>query len=241
MQQTMLIAEGDAELCEHYRNFATEHGYKVEISSDGLDCMRKLRQVTPAVLVLDMELRWGGGDGVLGWLREEPKFLPGRVVLTATEAVPPHMLDGLAPRNCKNEEKVSFVKTLTKPIPLSALLDGPAILASDEPKYLSQIEAGRGQRRGILVVDDEPALREILQTYLQCEVSVIRIFGLVLLAVGVVLLIFGYNASQSTTERLVDGFTGRFTNETMMYLIGGVAAVVGGLGLALWGGRRATT
>ena len=79
MKQTMLIADGDAELCDHYRNFATEHGYDVETSSDGLDCVRKLRQVTPTVLVLDMELRWGGGDGVLGWLREEPQFLPGRV------------------------------------------------------------------------------------------------------------------------------------------------------------------
>jgi len=71
--------------------------------------------------------------------------------------------------------------------------------------------------------------------------GIIRIFGLVLLAVGIALLIFGYNASQSATERIVDGFTGRFTNQTMMYLIGGVAAVVGGLGLSIWGGRRATT
>ena len=38
----MLIADGDAELCDHYRNFATEHGYEVVTSSDGLDCVRKL-------------------------------------------------------------------------------------------------------------------------------------------------------------------------------------------------------
>jgi divalent metal cation (Fe/Co/Zn/Cd) transporter len=71
--------------------------------------------------------------------------------------------------------------------------------------------------------------------------GIVRIFGLVLLAVGILLLIFGYNASQSATERVVEGFTGRFTNQTMWYLIGGVAAVVGGLGLSVWGGRRATT
>ena len=95
---------------------------------DGLHGARKLRQVTPAVLVLDMELRWGGGDGVLGWLREEPQFLPGRVVLTTTAAVPAHMLDSLAPLNGKSEEKGPVVKTLTKPFPLSALLDGSAIV-----------------------------------------------------------------------------------------------------------------
>lgn len=44
MNQTVLIADSDAELCELYRCFLTERGYEVETSSDGLDCMRKLRQ-----------------------------------------------------------------------------------------------------------------------------------------------------------------------------------------------------
>jgi hypothetical protein len=69
----------------------------------------------------------------------------------------------------------------------------------------------------------------------------VRVFGLVLLAIGIVLLIFGYNASQSVGERIVEGVTGHFTNQTMWYLIGGVAAVVGGLGLSIWGGGRAKT
>jgi uncharacterized membrane protein YidH (DUF202 family) len=69
----------------------------------------------------------------------------------------------------------------------------------------------------------------------------IRIIGLVLVAVGVTLLIFGYNASQSVGEQIVEGFTGRFTNQTMAYLIGGIAALVGGAALFVWGGRRATT
>ena len=69
----------------------------------------------------------------------------------------------------------------------------------------------------------------------------IRIIGLVLVAVGVTLLIFGYNASQTVGEQIVEGFTGRFTNQTMAYVIGGIAAIVGGAALALWGGRRATT
>ena len=69
----------------------------------------------------------------------------------------------------------------------------------------------------------------------------IRIIGLVLLAVGVTLLIFGYNASQSVGEQIVEGVTGRFTQQTMMYVIGGIAAIVGGAALAFWAGRRATT
>ena len=56
MKQTLLIADGDAELCDLYRRFLAERGYEVGSSSNGLDCLRKLRQVTPAALVLDLEL-----------------------------------------------------------------------------------------------------------------------------------------------------------------------------------------
>jgi hypothetical protein len=69
----------------------------------------------------------------------------------------------------------------------------------------------------------------------------VRIMGLVVLVVGVALLVFGYNASQSVSEQIVEGFMGRFTNQTMAYLIGGIAAIVCGAALVLWGGRRAST
>ena len=70
--------------------------------------------------------------------------------------------------------------------------------------------------------------------------SIQRIIGLVLLAIGVALLFFGYNASQSVGERIVEGVTGHFTNQTMWFLIGGIATIVGGAALTFWGGRRAT-
>ncbi len=61
-----------------------------------------------------------------------------------------------------------------------------------------------------------------------------KIFGVVLLVVGVLLLFFGYQASQSMGEQLAETFTGRFSDETMWYLIGGAAAVVAGALLALF-------
>jgi CheY-like chemotaxis protein len=156
MNQTMLIAEGDGELCELYRTFATERGYEVETCSDVLECVRKLRQARPAVLVLDLELRGGGGDGVLACLREEPQLFPKNVVLTSTESSA-HDLASL--------ESSPVIKTLTKPFPPSALLDWPRVVASEKSKP----EPDGRQRRGILVVDDEPALRDILQKHLRLE------------------------------------------------------------------------
>lgn len=63
------------------------------------------------------------------------------------------------------------------------------------------------------------------------------ILGLVLVAVGVVLLIFGYNASQSVVDQVSETFTGRFTEGTMWYIIGGIAALIAGAALMLAGRR----
>ena len=114
MKPHLLIADRDADLCDVFRCFLTSRGYEVETSTDGLDCLAKLRQVTPAVLVLDRELLWGGGDGVLAWLREESRAPSIPVLLTATAADPPDLAEF-------NEAPV--VGYLPKPFALTALLE----------------------------------------------------------------------------------------------------------------------
>lgn len=60
-----------------------------------------------------------------------------------------------------------------------------------------------------------------------------RVMGIVLLVVGLVLLYFGWQASQSVGDQITETFTGRFTDSTMWFLILGAAAAVGGLLLAV--------
>ncbi|WP_018871071.1 MULTISPECIES: DUF3185 family protein [unclassified Thioalkalivibrio] len=65
-----------------------------------------------------------------------------------------------------------------------------------------------------------------------------RILGLALLAGGIILLVMGFNATESLTEELHQEFTGRYTDDTRLYLIlGGIMTVVG-LVLAIFGVRR---
>jgi hypothetical protein len=66
-----------------------------------------------------------------------------------------------------------------------------------------------------------------------------RILGFVLLAVGVIVLLFGLNASDSVTDTVKEGLTGRFTDKTMWYIVGGAAMAVLGGALTLFGGGRA--
>jgi DNA-binding NtrC family response regulator len=112
MKPTVLIAEDDGELSDLYRRYFIRRDYDVETASDGVDCLDKLRLAKPAVLVLDMKIRWGGGDGVLAWLREEDAMSGLAVVLTnsccaqaAADTEPP------------------VVKQLLKPFSLTALFE----------------------------------------------------------------------------------------------------------------------
>lgn len=64
-----------------------------------------------------------------------------------------------------------------------------------------------------------------------------QIIGVLLVAVGLFLLVFGYNASQAPLDQLSETFTGKFRDSTMLYLLGGVVAVVAGGALAMLGRR----
>ena len=65
--------------------------------------------------------------------------------------------------------------------------------------------------------------------------STARLAGLVLVVVGGILLYFGYNASETAIESVTETVTGRFSDQTTLYIIGGAACAVVGAGLLLFG------
>lgn len=67
-----------------------------------------------------------------------------------------------------------------------------------------------------------------------------QILGLVVLVVGIVLLVMGINASQAVGEEVREGLTGRFSSTVQWYIILGIAAIVGGGLLAIFGNRIGT-
>lgn len=62
-----------------------------------------------------------------------------------------------------------------------------------------------------------------------------RILALVLLVVGLILLFFAYQSSQSLGDQVTEAVTGRFTDSTTWFLILGAASAVAGVGLLLFG------
>jgi len=60
-----------------------------------------------------------------------------------------------------------------------------------------------------------------------------KLIGIALLVLGGVLLYFGFHATNSPMEELGESLTGKYSDETMMYLIGGGVAAVAGLFMTL--------
>ena len=60
-----------------------------------------------------------------------------------------------------------------------------------------------------------------------------RIVGVVLLLVGMILLSVGMNASHSLADQVSNTFTGRFTQATTWYIVGGIASALLGLLMVL--------
>ena len=58
------------------------------------------------------------------------------------------------------------------------------------------------------------------------------------LILGVVLFVIGTNSSHSMADQLHGAWTGRFTERTTWYIIGGIAVGVAGVLMAAFGGRR---
>jgi drug/metabolite transporter (DMT)-like permease len=64
-----------------------------------------------------------------------------------------------------------------------------------------------------------------------------QIVGIVALVLGLVLLGFAYQSSNAPLDQITSTLTGRYTNQTMWYLIGGIGLALVGALLTIFGRR----
>lgn len=60
-----------------------------------------------------------------------------------------------------------------------------------------------------------------------------KIIGLVVVAIGGLLLFFAWRGSQTPVDQISEALTGRFTENTMLYLVGGLVGIVAGIALLI--------
>ena len=91
----VLIADQDESLHPMYREPLLREGFDVDWASNGLECVSRLHERVPDVLVLEPQLPWGGGDGVLAMMGEDPGLAMVPVMIL-TSCRNPHILKAIA-------------------------------------------------------------------------------------------------------------------------------------------------
>jgi DNA-binding response OmpR family regulator len=66
------MADPDESLPRVYREPLLREGFELATAITGLECVARLRERAPDVLLLEPQLPWGGGDGIVAIMGESP-------------------------------------------------------------------------------------------------------------------------------------------------------------------------
>ena len=102
MDATLLIADSDVRRRGELRRFFSSSGLLVAAVSNGLECLAEFAALEPDVLVIAMDIPWGGGDGVISRLNDRLPIgrKPLILVIGETPAETLSARTGVAPCNC---------------------------------------------------------------------------------------------------------------------------------------------
>ena len=91
----VLMADPDESLPLTYREPLSQKGFELVTAVSGLECVARLREHVPDVLVLEPHMPWGGGDGVLAMMGEVPQLATVPVMIL-TSCRDPDILNRVA-------------------------------------------------------------------------------------------------------------------------------------------------
>ena len=91
----VLMADPDQSLHPVYRGTLFEEGFELVTAASGLECVARMRERVPEVLVLEPQLPWGGGEGVLAIMGEVPQ-LATVPVMVLTSCRDPRLMEAVA-------------------------------------------------------------------------------------------------------------------------------------------------
>jgi CheY-like chemotaxis protein len=91
----VLMADPDKSLHSVYRELLLREGFELETAVSGLECVARLREYVPDVLVLEPHMPCGGGQGILAMMGEVPALaiVP---VMVLTSCRDPHVLESVS-------------------------------------------------------------------------------------------------------------------------------------------------
>ena len=189
----VLMADPDESLRPVYRGPLFEEGFELVTAVSGLECVARLRERSPDVLVLEPQLPWGGGEGVLAFMGELPD-LAMVPVMDLTSCRDSHVMEGVS-RFPINDYQVKPLAPDRLAVRLRSLLKHPRLrftLAEQNGRLecsITRRTSGRVRDLRVETVDGRVVVRG------RCDSHHVK--QLVLAAV-----LEAFEASQSQSERV---------------------------------------
>lgn len=121
----VLIADGDNRWLDAARRVFSQCGYPVETATDGLECLAKMHEQAPDVLIVEVDIPWGGGDGVVAELSDD-SISPKKPAVLVLGDAPPRVLSrraGVADSCCY--QKPIRINQLMNAVRLATGLSSP--------------------------------------------------------------------------------------------------------------------
>ena len=85
--KTILFVEDDPVIVQVYRAPLLSAGYQVEVAADGLDAMRVMLPMNPALVILDLFMPKVDGTYVLKFIRSKPELAEVKVILLSDATI----------------------------------------------------------------------------------------------------------------------------------------------------------
>lgn len=81
--KTVLVVEDDDKIRNLVKIYLLREGYEVFEAVDGIEAKKKIEQLDPCILILDLMLPGTSGEEISSWVREDLKSLMPIIMLTA--------------------------------------------------------------------------------------------------------------------------------------------------------------
>lgn len=111
MESRVIVADRDLETREAYRVYLEQCGCAVETAGDAIECLEKVRSLAPDAVVLGQGMPWGGADGVVACMRDDP----------AIPSLPVLIVEDENSAETSDAEEAPRIVRLSKPIRRNAL------------------------------------------------------------------------------------------------------------------------
>ena len=118
MKKTILIVDDEPDIRDSVKIILEKKGYKVETAVDGDDCLKKLKEITPDLILLDIMMPGTPVDEVIKKIKEI------KIAFMSVVRISEARKKGL----CKQENIIDFFQ---KPFNVSDLIDRVGLILKE--------------------------------------------------------------------------------------------------------------